>query len=406
MNTRLWSTLLWLPLALPMAAELRAEGLEDIEGKKVSVVLQSGTTYDDFEVARVATSTGSGEPVRLLGTCDNGRRRTFKFDSINKITSSGETLFEAGELTAKAQPLSKEQAAEKQKQAEHEKWLARLRARGIKPFGPISDETHAAAIAKEKKRFEEVRALLPTMQMVETEHFLFCTNIPPQEVGVFVASLDRMYGWMQQAYGVDPEQSVWKGKAGVYAFQREAEFRAFEMQFMKNNASQGAQGLCHSDSDRNVCISCYQGQNAGYFGVVLVHETSHGFIACYQTPQRVPSWVNEGMAEVIASKMVPSSQGVQLKEKSFVKSMFEMPQPMLGEAFFAVDQNIPFDRYGAASSMARFMLEADQAKYVKFVQLLKEGEEWEEALQASYNASKQQLVSAYGQWIGIPHLMP
>lgn len=397
---------LFLLLATTVANGLMAADLAALDGAHVSVELASGTAYDDFEVSRVAVSSDTGEPLRLLGTSDDGQRRTFRFESIRKITHEGRAVYEAGQAVAEPRKLTDQEQAERQQQEDHEKWLARLRARGIQPYGPISDEVHAKAIAKEKERFEKVRALLPTLQMVETEHFLFCTNIPPQEVGVFVASLDRMYEWMQQAYGVDPKGSVWKGKAGVYAFARKEEFEAFELKFMNNADSIGAQGLCHSDSGRNVCISCYQGQDAGYFGQVLVHETSHGFIACYQTPRSVPSWVNEGMAEVIASKMVPSSGGVRRKEKSFVKSMFEMPQPMLGEAFFAVDRNIPSDRYGAASSMARFMLEADQAKYVKFIQLLKEGETWEEALANSYNANKQQLVSAYGQWIGIPHLLP
>lgn len=392
---------------LPLGARgAQSSGLAALEGVKVSVELASGTQYDDFEVSRVATNSDSGEPLRLLGTSDNGRRRTFKFDAISRITRGGQAVYEAGQRGAGPRKLTDEELAEQEKQEQHAKWLARLRARGIQPFGPISEEEHAKAIAKEMERYEKVRALLPTLQMVETEHFIFCTNIPPQEVGVFVASLDRMYEWMQQAYGVDPDESVWRGKASVYAFVRQEEFRAFEIQIMNNSGSEGAQGLCHSDTGRNVCISCYQGKDPGYFGEVLVHETSHGFIACYQTPRRVPSWVNEGMAEVIASKMVPSSKGVHRKEKRFVESMFAMPQPMLGQAFFAVDQNIPYDRYGAASSMARFMLEADQQKYVKFVQLLKEGEEWEEALTNSYNASKQQLVAAYGQWIGIPHLMP
>ncbi len=142
------------------------------------------------------------------------------------------------------------------------------------------------------------------------------------------------------------------------------------------------------------------------FGTVLVHETSHGFIHCYQTPVRVPSWVNEGMAEVIAAKMVPSSQGVQRKEEVFLETIRTQQQPRLGAAFFATDEKIPFELYGGATTMTRFLIQTDQQKYVRFINLLKEGMDWQQAMQASYNASQQQLVAAYGAWIGVPNLLP
>ena len=83
-----------------------------------------------------------------------------------------------------------------------------------------------------------------------------------------------------------------------------------------------------------------------------------------------------------------------------------MAQPRLGKEFFVVDDNIPFDRYGGASSMTRFLLQSDQRNYVRFVDLLKEGMPWEEALAKSYHATKDQLVASYGRWLGVPNLLP
>lgn len=385
----------------------RVADLVFLEGQTVAVELASGVVYNAVEVSRITTHSQTGVPQRLMGTTDAGRRRTFKFNSIRRITTGDQVLYEAeisGHPTTD-QKLTKAERLARQQADERKQWLARLEARGIKPWSPLSEDDHAKAIEKHKQRYEEVARLLPTLQLYETDHFLFCSNIPPQQVHVFIASLDRMYAWMQHTYGVEPGKSVWRGKASVFAFASEAQFVGFERQFMKNDPG-GAMGLCHSDNKRNVCIAVYQGSDADYFGTVLVHETSHGFIHCYKTPVRVPSWVNEGMAEVIAAKMVPTSKGVQRKEEKFLTAMRSSPQPRLGEAFFAVDDNIPFDRYGGATSMTRFLIQTDQQKYVRYINLLKEGVPWEEAMQTSYNASKQQLVLAYGQWIGVPHLMP
>lgn len=383
--------------------------LAQIEGQTVRLELASGAVYEALQVGRVAVHAKSGEPQRLLGTTDAGRRRTFKFDTIRRITRGDQVVYEndapGGNGDGDRSLTRAEREAQREAEA-HEQWLARLRARGIEPWSELGDDEHRAAIEAHKERYAEVAKLLPGLQLYETEHFLFCSNIPPQQVHVFIASLDRMYAWMQHTYGTDPEQSVWRGKASIFAFAAEPQFAAFERQFMDNEPSPGTAGLCHFDSDRNVCIAVHQGQSADYFGVVLVHETSHGFIHCYKTPVRVPSWVNEGMAEVIAAKMVPTSKGVQRKEEKFLEAMRASPQPRLGDAFFAVDQNIPFDRYGGATNLTRFLIQTHQQKYVRFINLLKEGVPWEEALATSYNASKQQLVAAYGQWIGVPHLMP
>jgi hypothetical protein len=378
-----------------------------IENETVTITLKSGVEYEDVEASRVTTHTKTGEPQRLIGTLKSGTRRTFNFGAIDQVTKEGEVVFKNTKSdSTKENPKSKKELDEEAAAKQHELWLARLQARGVKPWGDLSDEEHAEAIKIHKERYEKAAKLMPTLQMYETEHFLFCSNLHPEQVRVFVASLDRMYEWMQQTYGADPDKPVWRGKASVFAFAQKQEFVAFEKEFLDNPDTGFAQGLCHYDHNRNVCITCYTGDNPEYFAVLLVHETSHGFLYCYQTNIQVPSWVNEGMAEVIASKMVPTSGAVQRKEKRFFESMQSIPQPRLGESFFVVDQNIPADRYGGASSMTRFLIQTDQEKYVKFIKLMKEGMEWEEALLASYNANRDQLVSAYGRWIGLPHLLP
>ncbi len=404
---------IWLVLLVPanvvMSDDLPAMGeVTGLEGQTVTVELASGLVYDEVEVSRVATHSQTGAPQRLIGTTENGRRRTFKFESIAKILVGDQVAYEASaaDHPSSQRRVTKTERLAKVEAEEHQKWLARLEARGIKPWSALSAAEHAEAINAHKARYQEVARLLPGFQLYETEHFLFCSNIPPHQVQVFIASLDRMYAWMQHTYGVDPGTSVWRGKASVFAFATKEQFAAFERQFMKNEPGGGTAGLCHTDHQRNVCIAVHQGTSADYFGTVLVHETSHGFIHCYKTPVRVPSWVNEGMAEVIASKMVPSSQGVQRKEQKFLEAMRASPQPQLGGDFFATDKNILFEHYGGATTMTRFLIQTSQEKYVRFINLLKEGMPWEDAMQASYNANRQQLVSAYGQWIGVPHLMP
>ncbi len=50
-------------------------------------------------------------------------------------------------------------------------------------------------------------------------YFIFVSNIPAQQIAPYVASLDRMYDFMCQLYGVPRDHKVWLGgKAPIFAF--------------------------------------------------------------------------------------------------------------------------------------------------------------------------------------------
>jgi len=300
------------------------------------------------------------------------------------------------------QMLAEKRAKEKAEQ--REKWLARLEARGVKPWPVVSDEEQKKALEAQEAFVAEVRKAMPSLQRVETKHFIFVTNIPPQQAGPFVVSLDKMYEMMCQMYGIEQGQQVWLGKAVVFAFLNQIEFMQFEQRFMQHSPSPTTYGLCHQSRDGNVVISCYRGDQAHDFGQMLVHETSHGFIHRYKTPLRLPSWVNEGMAEYIGQLIVPGSDAVKIKQQVALEQLKQTGS--LGGNFFALDKNIDTWQYGVAFGLNNFMIQNNQQAYVKFIEGMKEGMSWEESLQASFECTPQQLVTAYGRAIGMPLLRP
>jgi len=396
-----------------------AQMLDAAVGETVTIELESGVHYEDAKLVRIDRNKKTGEIRRLRLRLADGKSRVVGISAVQRVVVGDQaTMAERQEEEAAGEDKPNrrrtradrraEQEAQRKRMAELERsrWLAQLAARGVEAWSPLSLREHQEAVARHKQRYQQVAAQLPDLKLVETKHFLFCTNIPSEEVSKYVQSLDRMYAWMQKAYGVDPGLPVWRGKASIYAFATREQFLAFERQYMKNRPPEGTAGLCHYDSDRNVCMAVYRGDDLDYFGLVLVHETSHGFIHCYRTPVQAPSWVNEGMAEVIASLMVPESKGVEHKEQQFIKSLKDSAQPRLGANFFDPKSKLEFKSYGGASSMTRFLVETDQEKYVQFIDLLKSGMPWEEALGLSFRATPAQLVKSYGRWIGVPNLAP
>jgi hypothetical protein len=296
------------------------------------------------------------------------------------------------------------QAERKEKEEEvRQKWLARLEARGIEAWQPATDAEHEAALARYKKMGEEVQALLPGVQLYETNYFLFYSNIPPNQVAPYIRYLDAMYVMMARLFGVAEDQPVWLGrKAPVFAFLAQEQFLAFEQRYFQVQPV-GAYGICHqSPKSGDVVIACYRGNDPHDFGQMLVHETSHGFVFRYKTKANLPVWVDEGMAEYIGEKMVPASDAVRNKEQAALAQLKQTGR--LGANFFEPEGNLAGWQYGVASSMNKFLISRGQPQYVAFIEGMKEGMKWQEALQHAYSATPEQLVFLYGRTIGVPAL--
>lgn len=304
----------------------------------------------------------------------------------------------------------KRDTAAKAKHAEqHAAWLDRLKARDVEPWPEEdSEQVHADALAKSRTMATEVIELFPGTQLYETRNFLFVSNIPPQQVGPYVTSLDRMYEWMCKLYGVSRDHKVWLGgKVPIFAFLNHEQFDAFEDRYYPDAKESlrtlaNVYGLSHLQTNGEVVISCWRGDDPSDFGQMLVHETSHGFIHRYKTKARLPNWVDEGMADLIGAEMVPTSTAVKKREYQAFQRLAQ--QGSLGGMLTA--ERIEAWQYGVASSLNRFLLQSDRAKYVAFIEALKEGQKWDEALNTAYKSTPEQLLSAYSRSLNLSNLQP
>jgi hypothetical protein len=276
-----------------------------------------------------------------------------------------------------------------------------MAARGVQPWPELSADEHAAEVESLEKFVAEVKEAFPALQVTATHEFIVATDIPAAQMAPYVKSLDAMHDFLCDLYGIPRGEPVWKGKCLVVAFLREQDFQAFEARFMKVRMA-GAHGLCHQSGDGRVIMACHRGDDAPAFAHMLVHETSHGFNHRWMSPQRLPNWLNEGIAEWVGTKVVPGSDQVPLKEAHALD--FMRRTGTLGPEFLT-RENIDAVQYGMASSLVKF-LARDLKKFAAFVQGIKEGTPVEESLQASYKISLADLIQAYGAAVGVPQLKP
>jgi hypothetical protein len=270
-------------------------------------------------------------------------------------------------------------------------------------WGPLTPEQQAAAVVELKKFAEETRQTInPKLQLFETQYFLFYSDLPLNDAKSWAGLLDRMYGKLAGLFAVPKDANVWRGKALVFVFASDKDYFAFQMKMHDKTMAAGTAGMCHTYGNGDVHIAFFRQPNEMDFAHVLVHESVHGFLHRYRSPIDIPSWINEGLAEVIASELVPRAGLTQsgtaqargdLQSRRDLDKMFE-------------EEHIVAWQYAVARTLTAFMIQQNRAGYVAFINGIKDGMPWADALTQKYGVSLEQLVRAYGNSMGVAGLKP
>ena len=384
---------------VPARADELATALEPHVGHPLDLVeLATGRRFVR-PVLEGVTARDERTTALKLRAEEGGRTVTVPLSGISRIIAGRETIHEARPAAGRPRGRGDREAAERLT-AES---VARMRERGVEPWPTLSAEEHARAVAEIEAFVETVRGEFPTLAVSRTHEFIVASDIPPAQLMPFTAKLDAMHDFLCDLYGIPRGEPVWKGKCLVVTFLREEEFAAFERRFMQVD-SRGAHGLCHQRSDGRVVMACHRGTDAATFGHVLVHETSHGFNHRWLSPEPLPNWLNEGIAEWVGLQVVPTCRQVPMKEAravSFMKS-----GGTVGRDFFSddPDHHIEAVQYGIASGLVRFLVARDRRRFAAFVRGVKEGMPAEESLRQAFDASLDELLAAFGRAAGAPGL--
>jgi hypothetical protein len=268
----------------------------------------------------------------------------------------------------------------------------------VPAWPPLSKTQQQQAIDELKKFAQQSQDRLHThLGSFETEYFLFCSDLSPAEARQWASLLDKMYDRLAETFAVPPHQNIWRGKALIFVYSKENDYMRYEREIVKSNPT-GTAGMCAAYSDGSVKIAFYRQPDQMLFAHVLVHESVHGFIHRYRTPVFVPGWANEGLAEVIATDLVPQ-RGRRDTVRGDAISGIRNHQGRLG-AFFN-GKEIEGWQYPVAEQLTSFMIAQSKPGYVKFINGIKEGLDVDQALTERYGAPRARIVDAFGLSLGI-----
>ena len=389
-------------LRIVLVSARQAPEITDLLNRRIDLQLKSDQFLANVQVTSIETR---GDPVGILNLkvrSGNAAPKAYPAASIEEIFVDDVPLDLSYDRKSRLLVVDHEQRAARLKQSEETE--RRVFKQGGKFWEYLSADEQAERVAKGKEFLSSVQKQFPQspLKVVETKYYLLITDLDPASAQQYLKYLDSLYDEMCRAFAVPLGKNIWAGKCIVATFQKQADFLRFEKESMKNNHdATKAQGLCHAQTDGQVVISAWKGDLTTHFASALVHETSHGFVARYRSDLRAPSWLNEGMADWIANRIIKNDNLAARQAKS--AQLIQQQRSLDG--FFQAAQ-ISGDQYGVASSIVGILLEIDPNKFRRYFVGIKEGLSAEESFQQSFQLTHNDLARLYGRRIGVPDLKP
>ena len=364
-------------------------------GKKVDMLTAKGYFYN-VEVKEVVPGKldNSVKSFKLVEGKKNARIVASK---VIEMHLEGENLDVSYDKKNRSLIQDPEKRAERLAYEKEAK--SRLRPQGHRLWKHLTVEEQDVFLNRQAAFVKDAREKLKQipLRVVETKFFTFVTDLNSAEVDGYIVYLDAMYAELCKAFGLPTDKNIWAGKCVVFAFRKSETYFGFETVVMKINEASIAntQGLCHQNSDGTVIFAGYKGNN-NFFGHVLVHETSHGFVHRYLSSARAPSWLNEGMADWLADKVV---KGKQIGQRQRASAANVKRKGSWGDVL-----NIPRitgEQYGICSVLVEILVARDggRGNFKAFFDGMKEGHSAQECLKEHFNLTYAELQGIYGQTI-------
>jgi len=256
--------------------------------------------------------------------------------------------------------------------------------------GKYAKATPAEIAATTKKADEyaaKAKTFAPALHLVESEHFRIFSAWPASRDGGLASVAEKMYRACCQQFEIDPKENIFAGKCPIYVFWEKKQFEEFS-EAIGNSGHVKAAGYAGAGGGGFVYIVMNANRNYAPFCEILVHEGTHAFINRYTAMAHVPTWVHEGMADLVVSTVLTRSWAAR---KHRAAAMRAMRQNADIRHIFRTVRLDDYD-YGLAQSLVRFMIIKDRRAFANFIELLKKRKSETEALQEAFGWTHDELV--------------
>ena len=259
-------------------------------------------------------------------------------------------------------------------------------------WGELSEGKHAEGLAEQVAFMEEAMektGLRLDAYPEASEHFLLYTDLSEREANKWAAKLDAMHEAMCPIFGLEPGAKIHFGRTLVVVLERRADFMEFAEDVFDEQEPDEVHGFAAGRPDGHVRIVFYRQPEDDEFERILVHEAAHAVVHRLRSPVHAPSWINEGIAELVDRRLVPTQRGPRVTPR-LAQAALEDPA-----AFFGPSHRIAYRDYPLAEGFVSWLIRGSGPRFRELFDGLKAGLEVDAVFEHAYGRSPVEVLAAY-----------
>jgi hypothetical protein len=298
-----------------------------------------------------------------------------------------------------------------------------LRSTAIPPAGAAASRpAPAGPVAKPGQKYttpspEEVRILQEwvdsqqtkiekdlkvKLARLDTAHFQILTDWDPQEYSFLKDNFEAAYSAVTTQFNIPEKENVFVGKLPCFVFTGFTPFKDFLQTFGMKGVVPDMQGI-HVAMGYGMGFMAVHKPQADHGGkktseamvmwkYVLTHEMTHAFVARYISDRHVVTWLNEGIAEVVASSRI--LHNVHLDAKYAASKYGSLDKLFADDGKFKAA-----DMYPVMRTLVEVLIKRDHTAFMKMFDDIKNGKAPDTALMDNYHWTYAQLEAVWRQYI-------
>jgi hypothetical protein len=264
-------------------------------------------------------------------------------------------------------------------------------------FQKSTEAQDAMAIALAQLNARQVASQFNvTFQTLQTPHFLIFTDWDPREFEFLKTNFEDAYTAVSQQFQIPATDNVFVGKLPVYMFAHFNDFARLtdSIGFLGKKTPRTLRGYYEGNTNGSGRMVMYKpgaddvSEAERQWAHCLVHEFTHAFVARYRTNARVPRWLNEGIAEVIAAKdfSFPGTYPFAIRMANLNTS---------ADALFEDNKMPSGEWYPVMQTLVEYLISQDHAAFKNMFDAIKDGQDGQAALEKYFHLNYHQLYSTW-----------
>lgn len=235
---------------------------------------------------------------------------------------------------------------------------------------------------------------------IQTPHFIIFTDWDEREYGFLKENCEAAYAAVSRQFDIPLKENVFVGKLPVFMFSKQSDFQKYSALVEHFPAPKELLGYYAGHGDGSGHMVMWKPNVAAFRDVrlaernwayTLTHEFTHAFVSRYRTNRRIPRWLNEGLAEVIAYEQFPITQA------------YANARTMAGKRFnfedLFDDEKMPGgDMYPVMQTMVEALIKENRRGFLLMFDDIKDGVEPEAALRKHFKAGYKDWEPAWRRY--------